>query len=329
MRIILWLGLISSCLQATPLKQVELANANNHSLFAQENVTLGPIIPGLAQGYTPQGLCYSATHHCFFISHYKKGTTSCVSAIDAKSQQIIATFQLYETTNQPHTGHVGGVSYYKNSLYIASEKHVLIFALSPRSSWLKEQILISTQTTKAQVSASFCSHFKQNFYVGAFTHYPNNSFSKKFTSPREHHFVTSSGKKNHALILGYSQNYPTPSQAFSIPDKTQGLIVTTPFIYLSRSYGRSKHSYLEIHRIPLPTVSPPSLKLGNATIPLHLIDSDSMSHSIKLPPMSEGICLYKNQVAILFESGAEKYRERGLGQIDRLVFYTIDPTRLR
>jgi len=53
MRIILWLVLISSYLQATPLKQVELANANNHSLFAQENVTLGPIIPSLAQGEGP------------------------------------------------------------------------------------------------------------------------------------------------------------------------------------------------------------------------------------------------------------------------------------
>ncbi|PQJ28006.1 hypothetical protein BSZ32_05490 [Rubritalea profundi] len=57
---------------------------NKASLFAQENVILDPIIPGLAQAHTPQGLCYSANHHCFFISHYKKGAPSCVTAINTK-----------------------------------------------------------------------------------------------------------------------------------------------------------------------------------------------------------------------------------------------------
>ena len=160
--------------------------------------------------------------------------------------------------------------------------------------------------------------------MGAFTHYPRNPFARKFTSPPEHHFATSNGKKNHALILGYRHNLLNPSVAFSIPDKTQGVIFTESLIYLSRSYGRTCPSCLEIHRVSTLPVSPHSLRLGGNSAPLHIVDSGAAAHSIKLPPMSEGICRYKNYIVILFESGATKYQRGGLGPVDRLAFYTID-----
>ena len=214
---------------------------------------------------------------------------------------------------------MGGVSYYDGSLTIASDQHILTFDLPPQNKWRKEQRLVPRQRTKSQVSASFCCHTKQKFYVGAFSYYSNNPLAKNYPTPPEHHLGTSSGKKNHALILAYPHDQSSPSEAFSIPDKTQGIIFTEPSIYLSRSYGRKSPSYLEIHQTP--TRVPHKIKLGTDSIDVFEIDPTSLTRSIKLPPMSEGICLYQNHLVVLFESGATKYLKGGRGPIDRLVFY--------
>jgi hypothetical protein len=49
-----------------------------------------------------------------------------------------------------------------------------------------------------------------------------------------------------------------------------------------------------------------------------------MIKEINFPPMSEGITIIDGKLAVLPESGAEKYQRGGLGPIDHIILMNLE-----
>ena len=58
-------------------------------------------------------------------------------------------------------------------------------------------------------------------------------------------------------------------------------------------------------------------------VPLWFLDGDNYLGEIDFPPMSEGVVMIENRLAVLSESGASKYQLGGKGPLDVVVFLDV------
>lgn len=59
-------------------------------------------------------------------------------------------------------------------------------------------------------------------------------------------------------------------------------------------------------------------------VPVWHLDSTNLEHSITAPPMSEGIAVVGDKLAVLYESGADKYRRTARLPQDRIHLLDLD-----
>ncbi len=279
----------------------------------------GPVIPGLYQGAVPQGLAYSIKLDLFFVSAYMTDKTpSTVSVLSGKDQTFIKVLKLQNPDGSPHTGHVGGAAASRQNLWIASGKGVYRAELqdildTPGEGWLRFKEYIPTA-----VKGSFASYQEGTLWVGEFTDKEGS-----YPADKSHRINTKSGI-NHGWMAGYVLDPQTdmiesqrtegellyPDKIISIPDYVQGAAFLGEHLVLSTSYGRKNKSRLTVYRIPEPDRS---IKLSDGTsIPMSILTISEKAESLVVPPMSEGIIPYRDYLAVVFESGSNKYRSTAL-----------------
>ena len=62
---------------------------------------------------------------------------------------------------------------------------------------------------------------------------------------------------------------------------------------------------------------------SGATVPLWFLDGENYLGEIDFPPMSEGIVMIGDRLAVLSESGAQKYQFGGKGPLDLVVLLDV------
>ena len=63
------------------------------------------------------------------------------------------------------------------------------------------------------------------------------------------------------------------------------------------------------------------VKVGDVTVPLWFLDGkNKVGKEIDYPPMSEGITAVGKRLAVICESGAEKFQKDGHGPLDNIMF---------
>ena len=170
--------------------------------------------------------------------------------------------------------------------------------------------------TEATYEVAFCSVYDGQVWAGEF------ALDDKYPTDPAHHLTARDGEARRGWISAYDplQGFEHPQRVLSIPDRAQGMFATEDYIYLSISYGRRYRSSLEIHRNPL---SEPPHRIVQTSkgqdVPLWFLDGKNHLRSIDLPPMSQNIIIIDEQVAVLFESGAPKFRWFGKKPLDHIV----------
>lgn len=115
--------------------------------------------------------------------------------------------------------------------------------------------------------------------------------------------------KNSSKILNGNIAY-VPDYICKIPEKIQGLTSIEGFMIFSSSYGRTNKSSLMIYETNFHNADADDyivIEGRNIGVysPLHC-------YTVTAPPMTEGITVVgDDRIAVLFESGAKKYREDG------------------
>ncbi len=311
----------------TSLKKVVTAKEKAYAVYNASHIN-GPVIPGLYEGAVPQGMAYDGKKGFMYISNYMfNGKPSSISVLSMKTGNLIKVLWLYTPDGSPFTGHVGGLAVSTSHLWIASGKGVYRTNLSSLYSAESGSHLETSPLIPTAVKGSFASYSGGILWVGEFSR-KNTSY----TTPDSHHLTTPSGQVNHAWMAGYVLDKKTdcihakavidgkwyPHYIISIPDDVQGAAFFDNILILSLSYGRRNKSLLVSFTNPLQRSITNHVTIDGIPIALMILDSPEMIKKMTAPPMTEGITNYRGSLAVVFESGSDKYRRTALYPQDRI-----------
>ncbi|MEM8672035.1 MAG: hypothetical protein AAGG48_31250 [Planctomycetota bacterium] len=288
----------------------------------------GPVIPGLRQGAIPQGLAYVDAPKKFLITHYFEDAASCLSVVNASSGELESYATLQDESGQPHRGHVGGVAVLEDSLFVASDQYVYQYNvadvlsenLADDSATAKPIRVTATASRKCETQASFCTATPSLLLVGEF------AYGRKYPTDSSHHLDDRKGVRKYAWVCGYDKSDPmgAPVCILSVRQKVQGMCVSGDRVFLSLSYGRANRSQIVIYRNPIGEAAHRTVSLSDGSdVPLWFLDGANYLGEIDFPPMSEGIAMVGHELAVLSESGANKYLFGGKGPLDRVLLLDV------
>ncbi len=297
------------------------------------------VIPGLSEGFIPQGMDYSEEHGILFISGYFKSKTesraSVIFALDAENGSFLGEYWLKKPDGSYLTGHVGGLAVTKKNIFIADGGLLYRFPLSDVAAADGSEELQAAETVKTPTSASYCNYSDGILYVGDFYLSPN------YNTPEWRHLTDQNGKKYGAWCAAYKltrwteseftkealegEKYAIPDFIFATETKVQGFTVIGDTVVLSRSHGRVNNSALAFYDRPDTKKPDRTVLLEGKEIPTYFLSSERLQKTITAPPMTEGVCTGKNGLYLLFESPASYYKnDGGVNPVDRVYFITIE-----
>ena len=268
-------------------------------------------IPGLEDGFVPQGLSYDADAELFFVTGYQKdGTASPVYTVSRTDGTVNRT-PLLNADGTSFTGHAGGLSVHGDYVYVAGgDDHcVYVFSRDGILSAPAEGVpcLGSFETALPDgdgINVAFTTVHDGKLYVGEFFREQN------YPTPESHKITTSSGDFNTALALAYAFTddsdhpfglAPVPCEAYSLPGLVQGMCFYGETVYLSTSYGLA---FSHIYAYDTAALASQGTIAG---VPLYVMDSASLTGAWKLPPMAEEIEVLNGRMYTMCESASQKY----------------------
>jgi hypothetical protein len=245
----------------------------------------GPGIPGLP-GYTPQGITTWSNwdgngHSLLVLGAYRRGHTSRLFGIDPVSGKTIGDVKISET-------HLGGLAVVgkwlitQGSETTSTPEQVRRYKLSDLRSKLKASgtpTLGATGSTQKIFSADYMSSYGGRIWSGRFS---AGSDSKMYE-----YKVSSDGKLS---VTGTS---------YQVPPRTQGLMVTSDRFVFSTSLGLGQSNMYVVRR-------------GSHTL------SAAEGRCFRMPSMGEGVTRADGKVFVVYESGADQYRDGATNVITNL-----------
>jgi len=294
-------------------------------------VELGPVIPGLRQGAVPQGLAYVAEKDWIVVALDFDGEPASMLGVvhreSGESGKLESSITLLERDGSPHRGHVGGLAVSPQYLWVASLGIYRIPLKAVIGADAVEAVRMQPVFT-AEVPGGAATYQDGMLWIAE---YVNTEWGRKGSA---HHIVSKSGKDSYAWITGYKlddqdnlsatirnrDEQTPPDQIITAPYNMQGLAFFKNRLILSTSYGRANASKLYVADNPLTGDSSGTVKTAaGREVPYWDLDAASDLKTFELAPMAEGIATAGDQIALITESGAEKYLKGGKGPLDYVV----------
>ena len=225
------------------------------------------------------------------------------------------------SANSFHYGHVGGLTVNDNFIWVSSNGKLYKYKISDITTNTPSRELVPVSATETETKASFVTYYQKVLFVGEF------AYGSKYKTKNSHHIENRDGVKHYAWVCGYNVNKDKNGLKYilSIRRKVQGICITDKTIFLSISYGRRNRSIIAIYKNPLKEQPHRTVTLENGLkAPLWYLDGKNIIREIDFPPMSEGITMIDGKLAVLPESGAEKYQSGGLGPLDHVILIDLE-----
>jgi hypothetical protein len=275
-------------------------------------------IPGLSDGFVPQGFDYVEEQACFLISGYMADHSA--SRVYVRyADGMVKYVTLRNTDGSDYTEHAGGICHNGNFVYMPGLNGIEVFSLSDILSGTTARMsgMIATEFT-----VDYCSFYDGQLWTGNFY------FPKDYETPAEHHITTPAGDENKALLMVFDADEsfaygidPQPVCAFSTPKMVQGVcFADNGQIILSTSYAFFSSHLL---RYQIDTQRAGKTRLQGEEVPLYYLDSANLVEDRKLPPMSEEPLCVNGKVYILCESASSKYLFGKLIRGDKVFSYQL------
>lgn len=283
------------------------------------------IIPGLNEGFVPQGLTFCESLNSFMISGYSSLTGEAyIITINAANGKMNGEYKIIKKDGNVFCGHNGGIASYGKNIYITDGYMLCCISLhdfntSSQSVNIKDEILLPS-------SASYISIYDGYLWAGNFYH---KSFGNKYDFSavdkyeKEYRTVIFAYRLDNSYNCGlrtYKDTYPKmaePYLAIYAPNEVQGLAFSeNGDIHLSCSYGRYVMSSQLLYKYPPKKECTATINLGNKNIPAWFLNNDSLINAVYAQPMSEGVVIRNGKTYIIFESAAKKYVSTALNPTD-------------
>ena len=275
--------------------------------------------PGTWTNYVQQGFD-RLDDGKFLVSTYNKDSEeAALFVMDGKKTSCV---ELKNEDGTAYLSHAGGVTHYKNWVYVATDNHVdtegEVYCTHDNCNTNLDMFMLSDvldgdgKATKVDSIVipnrlAYASVYGDTLYVGAF-----HREGSKYITPESHHMTTPAGDKNTALMMVYTMDentgkpvHGTPEYCYSTISNVQGMCITGDGdIILSTSWGLSVS---HLYQYDVKKASKGEVSLDGANVPVYYLDSACLVEDVKAPPMAEELVWLDGRVYILTESASMKY----------------------
>ncbi len=286
-------------------------------------------IPGLYEGVIPQGICYNAPLDSYIISNYYEDEAypSVLTVVNAETGKFEKALFLQYDDGTDYKGHAGGIACSDEYIFISSDGQCFTISLEAVIKAENYDSIKFESNFKLNTKGSFAAFSDDVLWFGDFV-----ESDKKEREKASLVKTLDSGETFYAFCEGYilenglpkfksinsTQTGYIPDYYIAIPEQVQGMAFTkTGNIIFSTSYGRKNNSYLYIYENILISERVGTVDIDGNIINLLACSNENLVQKITALPMSEGMTQSKYGVTMIFESGAEKYRQhRGKYPVD-------------
>lgn len=295
-KILMWIVIVVAVLL---LLLWSVATLVHYDFFSNSDAMFA--VPGMSDGYVAQGFDLMEDGTYLMCGYMNDGSASRVYVRTAEGETYYV--QLMNEDGTPYTKHAGGLCHNGEYMYLAGSNGVEVFAL--------EDVLDGGEATvigtiEAGYGIAYCSFYNGYLLAGNF-YYP-----EVYETTESHRITTPAGDENVALISVFRADEnslfgidPAPVAAVSTGEKVQGVCFTDEGqIVLSTSYA-VKSSQLYIHTIDTERVG--TVEVLDTEVPLYYLDSETLTDTIKAPPMSEELVFQDGRILVMTESASSKY----------------------
>ncbi len=276
------------------------------------------LIPGLSDGFVPQGITYVEDESKYLVCGYMAdGTASRIYKFDDKQGENPSKdfVQLIKSDGKPDLAHAGGVAVYGDFVYMATGEEINVYSLKAVLDD-KNDTVKTIGTFDPQTGPAFVHVEDGYLYVGEFY------IAEDYETPKSHHMETDSGDFNQAVMTVFKLDETKelgledkiPELAYSITDNAQGMCFVDGNILISTSYGLST-SHVKVYSNPvkLPLSENANrdrtfITSDSHAIPLYYLDSAHLEKDWTLAPMAEELLLKDDKVYVMCESASTKYK---------------------
>ncbi|MDR1464691.1 MAG: hypothetical protein LBJ11_05260 [Oscillospiraceae bacterium] len=304
------------------LAAINPAECERYAIFGQAARLAFPV-PGLAQGYVPQGLCYVAAIDCFAVSSYYPGGTrpSLLALVDASTGRRVKSLYLLLPSGLPYIGHGGGVAAWQEHLWVVSDATAYHLTVDDLFRAADGGYVRFRDQFRPGCRADVATCTGDILWVGEYCLGDRYATNPAHRDPGGSGNIgwcvgfrldESSRRGLTALQNASPADRPIPDVILSLPDQVQGLTATTGGLLLLSLSGGIRPSQLLAYPDPETLFSRPcdwEADFAGQKRPVWVLDPAAPLARQILPPMSEGVAARGREVFVLFESAAPRYRD--------------------
>lgn len=295
-------GTVYTCSSVTDAE----ASAGAYLKF-QEAGELSVLIPGLKEGFVPQGITYLPKDDALLFAGYSDGDdNSALLAVSRKTGELLKQVKLNNVDGSKYTGHAGGVCATETDIYVSNAKKLFRISLDTYEKLPEKAVCAFEEEIPVPVNSSYCSYADGVLWVGEF------QYGGDYPTDASHRVSTSDGLQR-AWNCGYrieeGQDFSAPDYILSITERIQGMTTLNGKMYLSQSYGRKNDSVIYRYNDVLSTDPAQTVEVNGKDVPLWILDSTVRDAVLLCPPMTECLCTVDGAIYVAFESAAKTYRK--------------------
>lgn len=308
--------------------QLREFNGNSEAAF---------IIPGLKEGFIPQGLFYSEENDMFFISGYYKDKTqpSRIILVDGDGN-FIKSVGCHGKKNKA-TGHFGGIAVYKDNVYIATTSVTHVLSLSKileaeDDTYVPIEAELYTDTTCSYVNV--CDGV---LYIGEFTDITfddikgatniyKDKFGQKYYSRCNAFILDENGKWGIKSDKIDEDNNMVPDFALTSPFKVQGMTrLNDGKIVYTASSTAVTNSRVYLYEDVTAGTPDEIITVAGQDVPLYYCQKADRIAQYRVPTFLEEITVHPDgSVYIITESAAAPYVQQSKNPIDYVIKWNIN-----
>ena len=262
-------------------------------------------IPGLSEGFVPQGSTCFEDENTFVICGYmddEESPSRVYTVKDGEVKKII----LRRQDGSVYAGHAGGITCAGEYVYVSNAEKLFVLRKSDVTGANDGDTVSFIGSVPVPCRSSFCSCDGSILYVGEY-------HADGYETDESHILKTPDGSEYHALVFGYSINpdeefgidMSAPVATWSVCDMVQGFAATPDGRAALSISGGAANSKLKVYDIK--GEKDGEFELDGVKIPLFYLDSGRFSREMIIPRMSEDLECVNGRILAGFEAGAKKF----------------------
>lgn len=295
------------------------------------------VIPGLKEGFVPQGIFYEEKNDIFLLSGYykNKAQTSRVIVVDGDGTFIKSVG--CQGKKSKATGHFGGIAVYKDNVYVVSTSVTHVLSLS--------KILAADDDTYVPIEAELytdttCSYVNVCdgvLYIGEFTDITiddvksatnvyKDKWGKKYYSRCNAFILDENAQWGIKADKIDADNNMVPDFAFTSPFKIQGMarLADGKIVYTASSTAVT-NSRVYLYEDVTADSPDEIIKVAGQDVPLYYCQKKDRIAQYRVPTYLEEITVYPDgTVYIITESAAAPYVQQSKNPIDYVIKWDIN-----